>query len=219
MASSPQRLDPDPQKRKPIIYEFERRPERKPIDRRSVARTGFGWWWAFWFVLIGLAVWWAGWGWGDTGGWWWGAQARTTSTYGPPGALRGAPATDIGPGGATAAITGSGLNILNAHDKRPFIGKPFHAMNVPVQTKVDNHVLWIGASDTAPMLLVLAGNGITTAGTAISRGNLVNVTGTIQEAPSVTAAKHQWSLKSGDTTRLEREGAYIQATQLTSARP
>lgn len=220
MASPQQRPDPNEPRRD---YEDL---ERARMTRRSAAGAGFAWWWFFWIIIIGLAIWWAGWGWGGSGGWWWGGRARTAPAYGTPnagpGTNNGATGTtngtagnaNTGYGANQAAITGPGLSALTATNKQPYIGKQFQVNDVPVQNKVNNHVLWIGANNSTPMLLVLSGNGNTAANAHVDQGNRINVTGTVQKAPPQAQAKQQWSLSSDDAANLERQGAYIQAAQV-----
>lgn len=223
MASPQQRPDPDETRRS---YDDL---ERARLERRAVRTgAGFAWWWVFWVVIIALAIWWAGWGWGGSGGWWWGGRARTAPTYGTtnptPGTDNGT-ATSGNTGAATngtagnAVISGPGLSALTATNKQPYIGKPFQVNDVPVQNQVNNHVLWIGASNAAPMLVVLTGNGNTLANSKIGQGTLLDVTGTVRKAPPQAQAKNRWSLSGGDAAKLERQGAYIQATQVHTVQP
>ncbi|HEX8710691.1 MAG TPA: hypothetical protein VF730_02375 [Terracidiphilus sp.] len=220
MASPQQRPDPDESRREYREYEDL---QRARMERRSAAGAGFAWWWVFWVVIIGLAIWWAGWGWGGTGGWWWSGRARTAPMYGTTSA---APGTNNGTAmngtagnantgyGGQAAISGPGVSALTATNKQPYIGKPFQVSNVPVQDKVSDQVLWIGGNNSPSMLVVLAGNGNSAANAHIGSGDIVNVTGTVQKAPPQAQAKQQWSLNDDDTAKLEHQGAYIQATQV-----
>lgn len=199
------------------------------MERRSAAGAGFAWWWFFWIIIIGLAIWWAGWGWGGSGGWWWGGRARTAPAYGTtnpgPGTNNGTAANgntgngNTGYGVNQAAISGPGLSALTATNKQPYIGKHFQVNDVPVQNMVNNHVLWIGANHSTPMLVVLTGNGNSAANAQIGQGNRIDVTGTVQKAPSQAEAKQQWSLSDDDAAQLEREGAYIQAIQVHTVQP
>ncbi|HEV2135095.1 MAG TPA: hypothetical protein VGR47_12725 [Terracidiphilus sp.] len=216
MASPQQRPDPEENRR---IYENLERSRR---ERRATAAAGFAWWWVFWVVIIALAIWWAGWGWGGSGGWWWGGRARTAPAYGTtamaPGTANTTPANGNYAGGANQAVTtGSGLAVLNATNKQAYVGKQFQVSDVPVQKKVNDRVLWIGAKNATPMLLILSGNGNSSANAHIDKGSLVSVTGTVQKAPPRAQAKSQWSLSGDGADRLEQQGAYIQATQVHAA--
>lgn len=221
--ASPLRPDPDETRRS--YDDLERaRLERRAAERRTVSAAGFAWWWVFWIVIIALAIWWAGWGWGGSGGWWWGGRARTAPTYGnttpAPGTANTAPGNDTSTDAANqAAINGSGLTILNATNKQEFIGKQFEVSAVPVQKKVSDQVLWIGAKHSTPMLLVLAGNGNSAANAHIDKGSLINVTGIVQKSPPRAQAKNQWQLSSGGVDRLDSQGAYIEATQVHTVKP
>lgn len=212
--ASPQRPDPDEPRRSYDELERER-VERARMSRRGVGMgAGFAWWWVFWIVIIALAIWWAGWGWGGSGGWWWGGRARAVpygNTYN---------GTRANGNMGTMAISGPGLSALTATDKQPYIGKPFQVNNVPVQNQVNDHVLWIGANNSTPMLVVLTGNGNTTANAQqIGQGTRVDITGTVQKAPPQAQAQQQWQLSGDDATQLERQGAYIQATQVHTVQP
>lgn len=221
-------LRPDPEERRREYEELE----RERMERRAAAGAGFAWWWVFWIVIIALAIWWAGWGWGGTGGWWWG---RTTAApaYVPNGAAGSNGTAGTNNGAATAnanngttpngtgqpAISGPGQAVLNATDKNAFAGKHFQVNDVPVQNKINNQVLWVGADNATPMLVILAGNGNSAANAHVDNGSLVNVTGTVEKAPPRAQAKNQWSLSDDDADRLEREGVYIRATQVQAVHP
>lgn len=56
--ASPQRPDPNESRRDYRDYEDLKRAR---MERQTSAGAGFAWWWAFWIIVIGLAVWWAGW--------------------------------------------------------------------------------------------------------------------------------------------------------------
>lgn len=203
--ASPQRPHPDEPRRSYDELERDR------IDRRAVGTgAGFAWWWVFWIVIIALAIWWAGWGWGGSGGRWWSGRGRTTPAYGT---------TNPGTGANQAVVGGPGLSALTATNKHLYIGKPFQVNNVPVQNEVNDHVLWIGTGNSTPMLVVLTGNGNTAANAQIGQGTLVDVTGSMRKAPPQVQAQQQWQLSGNDAAQLERQGAYIQATQVHTVQP
>jgi len=225
--ASPQRPDPnEPQRSYEDNLERERL-ARARMNRRAYGTGAFAWWWVFWIIIIALAIWWAGWGWGGSGGWWWGGRGRAVPAYGttnPGGGNNNGMANNgangnTGMGADQMAISGPGLNTLTATDKQPYIGKPFQVNNVPVQNQVNDHVLWIGANNSTPMLVVLTGNGNTTANAQIGQGTRVDITGTVQKAPPQAQAQQQWQLSGDDAAQLERQGAYIQATQVHTAQP
>ena len=208
-------LRPDPNEPQRPYKELERdRFARQQMNRRTYRAGAYAWWWVFWIIAIAIAIWWAGWGWGGSGGWWWGGRGRTVpygSTYKGMGGVNG--------NTALGAISGPGLSALTATDKQPYIGKAFAVNNVPVQSQVNDHVFWIGANNFTPMLVVLAGNGNTTANAHIGQGTLVDVTGITQKAPPQAQAQEQWELSGDDAAQLERQGVYIQATKLFAVRP
>lgn len=192
-----------------------RRVERDDIGRGGGA--GWIWIWIWIIIIIILVVWFGGWGWGGYGGWWWGNRnVRVVQPLNGNGNNAGA----INNGaGAEPLPTGNGVAVLNATDKTPFVGKPFSVSNVPVQNKVNDHVLWVGSNNSTPMLVVLTGPGNNAANANISNGNRVDITGTVEKAPPKDQAQHNWQLGDDDANRLEQEGAYIQATQVTQTQP
>jgi hypothetical protein len=186
---------PDPREQQEQRRQFEKLQGGRGGRNSQSRRTKLAWWWGFWIVLFGVVGWWAVWGWGGTGGYW-----RTRVLGLPP-----AGAHVVAP-----AISGSGLAALNAANKQPFVGQGFQIHNVPVQSKVNSQVFWIGKDGSAPMLMVLRSPNVAKNG-IISQGNLVDVVGIIKKAPPAAKAKTQWSLTSAGLTRLEQQGAYIQA--------
>lgn len=210
--ASPQRPDPNEPRRDYRDYEDLKRAR---MERRTSAGAGFAWWWAFWIIIIGLAVWWAGWGWGGSGGWWWGNRAGNPPAYGTPYGN----GSTTPPAANQAAVNGPGLDILNATDKNPYIGKPFQANDVPVQQQVNDHAMWVGENNATPMLLVLTGSGNTAANAHIGQGSLINITGTVEKAPPQQQAQQQWALSDDGAKRLEQQGAYIQAGQVHTVQP
>lgn len=201
MAASPQNPDPGRPQRVPDSREPLR--DTRDVDRAVGAGVGWGWTWIWvWLLILAFIVaivWFGGWGWAGYGGWWWGNRnAQVTQ-----------PA-------AVSTMNGSGVAVLNATNKQPFVGRPFSVRNVPVQTVVNDHAMWVGASGASPMLVVLAGNNNTAANTNISQGSRIDINGTVEKAPPAAQAKQQWSLSDDDANQLEQQGAYIQANEVTS---
>lgn len=182
-----------------------------------MSRGGWRWWW-IWPVIIALAVWWAGWGWGGTGGWWWGRSAHSEVIPAPPGAKTTNTLANAGAqptagktlGGGPQPMSGDGLQIITAEDKQPLVGHKLAANDLPVYQMVTDRVLWIG--EKYPILAVVAGNGPTT---GISRGKLVDAIGTVKKAPPASRARRDWKLDAGDTSRLEKQGVYLDVSQLS----
>lgn len=190
----------------------------------KVTRGGWRWLWV-WPLAIALVFWWAGWGWGGSGGWLWGAHSRNSAIPAPPGSRTtetlanvGAqqPATSAGAaaGGAGQALnssmSGPGVPMLTAGDKRAYIGKHFEAKGVPVLRKVDNRVIWIGGKQ--PTLAVISGNETAN---QIVPGSTVDAQGTVKKAPPQSEAVRYWALSQQGVDRLENEGAYVQISQMT----
>lgn len=189
-----------------------RRFERDDIGRGAGA--GWVWIWVWIVIIIILVVWFGGWGWGGYGGWWWGN--RNVGVVQP---LNGNTAGAINNGAGVALPAGNGVAVLNATDKHPFVDKPFSISNIPVQNKVNDHVLWVGMNNSTPMLVVLTGAGNSAANANVSESNRVNITGTVEKAPSKDQAQHDWQLSDDDANRLEQEGAYVQAAQVIQSGP
>lgn len=189
--------------------------DQRKVER--VSRSGWRWWW-IWPVIIALAVWWAGWGWGGTGGWWWGRQAHSPVIQAPPGAkttetLANAGATQPAAntlGGGPQPMSGDGLQIITAQDKQPFIGQKLAANDLPVHHVVSDRVLWIG--EKYPMLAVVTGKG---PAQGLARGKLVDAIGTVEKAPPEARAKREWKLNDEDAARLGKQGVYLDVSQMS----
>lgn len=189
--------------------------DQREVER--VSRSGWRWWWV-WPLIIALAVWWAGWGWGGTGGWWWGRQSHSEVIPAKPGATTTNTLTNAGAqqpagktlGGGPQPMSGDGLQIITAEDKQPLVGHKLAANDLPVHQMVTDHVMWIG--EQYPILAVVTGNGPTA---GVSRGTLVDAIGTVKKAPSASHATHEWKLSSGDVAQLEKQGVYLDVSQLS----
>lgn len=186
--------------------------EQQPLgDVREVDReVGGGPWSRLWiWIVIAAAIVciiWIAWGFGGTGGWWWGNRNHT-----PVANL-----VTSGPAGTNPLPTGTGVAVLNAGNKQAYIGQPFDAQNVTVQSKVNNNAMWVGGKNT-PMLLIMGGAANSSSANAhIAQGEAINITGTVAKAPPANEAKSQWQLSDDDVNQLEQQGAYIQATQVAS---
>ena len=193
--------------------------DRDRVEREVGARVGYGWIWIWIAIIIILVIWFGGFGWGGYGGWWWGRrpQAAVVQPNAANGnnaglATRGRPSTN-------GALAGAGVQILTSTNKQAFVGKPFSIVDVPVQQTNGNRVFWIGANNIPSMLVVLEGDQNTTANADIEQGSRINVTGTVERAPSAAEARRMWKLSDDDAKRLEQQGAYVQASQVQSAEP
>lgn len=189
--------------------------DQRTVER--VSRSGWRWWWV-WPVIIALAIWWAGWGWGGTGGWWWGRQAHSPVVEASPGAQTAHTLANAGAqqpavntlGGGPQPMSGDGLDIITSQDKQPFIGHKLAANDLPVHHVVSDKVLWVG--ERYPILAVVTGQG---PAQALVRGQLADAIGTVEKAPSEARAKHEWKLDAADASRLEKEGVYLNVGQIS----
>lgn len=102
--------------------------------------------------------------------------------------------------------------MLNSDNKGSFVGQHFEAYALPVQNKIGNDALRVGTSSGASMLVVMP-NGLTTGN--IRDGSHLDIGGTVDKPPAADKAEHQWSLNTAEAQRLEEDGAYVQATQVT----
>ena len=167
--------------------------DEKTIERQS--RGGWRWWW-IWAVVALLIVGWAYWG---TGGRGWvrgNHHSQSANATGP-----------------SVHVSGPGVQVLKAQDKRTFIGKEFSAKDVPVQQKVNDRAIWIGSSNQTPILAVVNA-GVIGTNQKVDLGTVINATGIVQKAPSESQAKAEWALPDKDAQELEKEGAYVQVSQL-----
>lgn len=201
--ASPQRPNPNPDSGRPQPH-FEPELQTKHAPRTKGQRLAFAWWWILLVaaVIFGLA--WAIWGWSGTGGWWSAGRVKTE----PPANVSQR---------AQPMIRGMGVEILTATDRRPFAGRHFQVSTVPVISKSTDQAVWIGTKTTAPMLLIL--NGSSAAHADIAPGTLLDVSGTVEKAPPEAQARNEWKLSSGDTSQLENQGVYIQATKAIAVQP
>lgn len=239
--------------------------ENRPIQLRT-ARAGFPWMWV-WVVLIIAAFWFAGWGFGGYGGWWWGGRhggvvgsmrmsahngygdgsAPTAGTNTP--ATYGAPANGaVGTNAAATHITGSGLEVLQSTNKKPYVGKTFQLANVPVVKQVNGHVFWVGRNESDRILVVtsqtpggaaanstnMANNSTSNSSNAtgtngnsntgvpsgnLAQGNLVDVQGTVAKAPAESRAKQEWGLADKGARELQAQGVYVIASNVQPVQP
>ena len=184
------------------------------------ARARFGWIWILVVILFALAIWFGVFGWGAYGGWWGGHKvvnpplAQPQSENNAQQALNGQPA----PATSAAVLSGSGAQVLASANKAALVGQSFDISNVQVQEKSGNRAFWIGANNTAPMLVVLNRGASNAAYARIHRGIRVNITGVVERAPSTAQARRLWSLSNADANRLQQEGAYVQAAEVQVGR-
>jgi len=173
----------------------ELRPGHPPAGRRVKFLIA----WLVGIILIAAFFYWIAWGWEGTGGYWWNRQATSIQSS------------------ASQPMTGTGLAAMNAANKQSYIGQPFQLSNVPVQRKVSNQMFWIGSNSQSPMLVVLNGNQDPAQFKSLTTGSMVDVTGTVTKAPPTPDAASQWPLNDPDLAQLEKDGVYIQATQIYRA--
>jgi hypothetical protein len=170
------------------------RPVRRPIRRGG----WYGWWWIWIVLIIAVTAWFVGWGWGGYGGWWgWGNGGRRAAVIVQP--------------------SGSGVAVLDASNKQAYVGQPFTIAGAQVRKMVGGDAYWIATRNSAPMLVVTP-NQNQNANIPITSGDIVSVSGTVQSPPPAAQAKQQWGLNQDQVNRVERQGAYVQASSIEPVR-
>lgn len=182
------------------------------------AHARFGWIWILVAIFFIAAIWFGVLGWGAYGGWWGGHKVNPRLAP-PQSESTAQPATNEQPASATSAavLGGSGAQVLASADKAALVGQSFDISNVQVQGKSGNGAFWIGAKNTPPMLVVLIRGQRNPAYASIQRGIRVNITGVVERAPSTAGARRMWFLSNAEATRLQQEGAYVQAAEVQAA--
>lgn len=169
---------------------------QRPGHPPAGSRTKFLFAWLILVIAMAAFLYWIAWGWGGTGGYWWHNRSEPAQSS------------------ASQNMTGSGLAVLDAANRQPYIGKSFQLSNVPIQRKVSKRMFWIGSNSQSPMLVVLNGNQDPAQFSSVHAGNAVDVAGTVTKAPATPDAASQWSLSDPDLAQLDKEGVYILATQM-----
>ncbi|MEO8725511.1 MAG: hypothetical protein ABI383_05255 [Acidobacteriaceae bacterium] len=186
----------------PIPPEDENLRGRRLGYRRN---AGWGWgglwvWLWIWILIIIFFGWFGGWGYGGYGGWWgWGGRRAVV----------------VQP----IQLQNSTLATLTAPDKSSYIGKQVTLSQVQIQGSAGDSAWWVGPSNMQELLVVTPQNVHPTksggAQTTLNNGDLVNITGTVKQAPPTQQAQQHWGLSSDDATRLDNQGVYVEASNLT----
>lgn len=137
--ASPQRQPGGPQPH----FEPELNTSRPP--RTGGEKAAFAWWWILLTAVVIFALAWAIWGWSGTGGWWSAGRAKTKPQANTSPLVR-------------PVIQGMGVEVLDALDRKPFVGRNFQVTTVPVIRKASDQAVWIGTKTAPPMLLILNAN-------------------------------------------------------------
>lgn len=207
---------------------------RRTLDERA-SGGWWGWWWVWIVIFFFFAFWFVGWGWGSYGGWWWGRPA----TVGVQPATGENPTAQSNNGGVNGTYNAHGSNatgmnqnngammaLLEAQNKRQYVDQPVVMNSVIVQKRVGDNAFWVGTNNsTAPLLVVVnangnngnatnsnVNNGGNNAGSNIQQGEEVDVTGTVRSAPGAAQASKDWNLTRAGAERLQREGAFVEAS-------
>lgn len=190
-----------------------------PPKPRASRRRRYGYSWILLCLILGF--WYAGFGWGDSGGWIWGHRDASVAVP------------------SNGELSGSGLVILEVANKQDYVGQSFQIQDVSVDHWSGDRAVWIGSRHSyLPMLLILpsasplatAAGGTPNSGASSSAGSAgsapsstakvqrLDVTGRIVKAPPTAQAQQQWKLSDEDVDQLEEEGVYIEATAVQPAK-
>lgn len=115
---------------------------------------------------------------------------------------------------SNTAMAGTSAAFIDAADKKSFVGQKVELRGVPMKTDVNDHVFWAGVNTRDQVLVVLRKNE--NGGPKLQQGDRVEVVGTVEKAPDLQQARHEWHLGNTGAQVLEREGAYVQATEVRS---
>jgi hypothetical protein len=186
--------------------------EPRRSDGYRATGGAWAWWWGWFIILVCAFVWFGGWGWGSYGGWWWGNH-RFAGRYSKVnvGGYNGPVGTPVGDGQSPQAA------VLIASNKREFEGQSLQVSGASVTKRVNNDVFWVGSNSSAPLLVVISAPANPASARNVTAGESVNVSGTIEKAPPADEAKKDWGLDDAGTQRLEKEGAYLNATDASRA--
>jgi hypothetical protein len=181
----------DPQERERQRLEAE----RDLRDRRAVAGGGwFAWWWIWFIVVIGLIVWFAGWGWIGYGGW--GGGNRRAVSVQPNNAQGGA-----------IVISVNVPQLLK--NPQTYEGKRVLLPDATVQQVVNQRAAWVGPSDNEKILVIA-----TNSPEKLTQGEKVDVSGTAA-APANNQGQQNLGLSAADNNQVKNEGVIVEAAAFT----
>jgi hypothetical protein len=116
--------------------------------------------------------------------------------------------------GNNTAMAGTSTAFIDSADKKSFVGKKVELRGVPMKTDVNDHAFWAGINPRDQVLVVLNKNQ--NGGPNLQQGDRVEVIGTVEKAPDMQRARHEWHLGTTGAQVLEHEGAYVQAAEVRS---
>ena len=204
--SAEQNKNPDQQQRQ--LEDLERQIRQQRPTVRPVWRSL--WLWPVLIVLVGI-LWWGFWG----GGWFWnrahegGNNVRPTANNQLPQRNGDQPVT------TTKQNDNPSSAVLNSEDKQQYIGQSLEIVRTPVLKRVSGSMFWLGSqNDPAPVLVVMSGRAQNPKNANVREGETMNVVGQVQKAPTVQEATQHWHLPRSAAERLQREGAYVEASEV-----
>lgn len=122
--------------------------------------------------------------------------------------------------GLVGVAHGNGAQIMNAPNKQQYIGQHFQVNGVRIeQTAGQDDAFWVklAQSGAQPMLVVLRSGENDSAQKRPTKGDVVDVTGTIEQATDAKKVAKQFSLDRQDERRLQQQGVYVQADRVQTA--
>jgi hypothetical protein len=107
-------------------------------------------------------------------------------------------------------LSGQGTNM---------IGQQVTLNEAQVRSTTDKHAAWLGPNDGEKILVLMPGdlkpmnpNGKQT---EMGENDLVDITGTVEAAPSANQLKHAWGVNEDNVGRVQRAGIVIRASRIT----
>lgn len=187
----------EPLRKDPEFQQADRPAERQfNVHRYGNPNRGPRRWW-FWILLIIVIVWFVVWGRGSHNS----HPANTT-----PVAVPQTPATPAGPAMDVASMLSQPNN---------YIAKPVRLRDVLVQSVNDDASIFVGASNTEQILVVLKKGAIpdTLKGKAntIPKGGVITITGTATNPSSTAELEHTAKIKRSEAEQVMKQGIVIEA--------
>jgi hypothetical protein len=216
-------------------------PNPQPHHERRRFSAGFkGFFLIVAILVVAAAIWYAGWGAGTGGGFLGHRHRAAKSEQGNAGPVatdgmnstgdtianphEASPTTNLnreqdnkGQQGLIGVAQGNGGQIMNAPNKQQYIGQHFQVNGVRIeQTAGNDDAFWVTLPQSGgpPLLVVLRSGENDSAQKRPTKGDLVDVSGTVEDARNVRQIVKQFSLHPGDEHRLQQEGIYVQADKV-----
>lgn len=106
-------------------------------------------------------------------------------------------------------LSGQGMNM---------VGRQIVLQDVEVRATTHKHAAWIGSNGHEKLLVLMPDmKPMNPDGknTQMGEDDLVTITGTVEQAPPAAQLKHAWGVDGDKTSRVERAGVVVRASQIT----